>query len=267
MRINYENYPILKKLQEKSLGVLPIFKEDEAFMGETSKKFVETWKTYREDFNVKIHAVSPAFMEAKEKAQDKLLGILEDIMINDISDFEVKGTFLINQFVYMMSYTTKQGTQDMELCLFAFDKKGIPLFYYHDSASQKIYQEGWLSQAYASGKSTEYAQKLIQQHVINVIFVAMFATYAQVETKELLPKIKIKDSTGKYLNETSKNITYLDSKWFTTLVKSDGFLVSGHFRLQPKKKDGVWTKELIWIDSFEKEGYTAPARKLTQQQS
>lgn len=264
MRINYENYPILKKLEEKSLGVLPVFEKDQAFIGETSKKFVETWKNYREDFNKKIYAISPAFIEAKEKAEDKLLGILQDIMINDISDFEVKGTFLINNFVYMISYTTVQGSQDIELSFFAFDKNGVPLFYYHDSANQKIHQEGWISQAYGEIKSKEYAQKLIQLHLLNIVFVSMFASYAQVETKELLPKIKIKDSTGKYLNETSKNITYLDSKWFTTLVKSEGFLVRGHFRLQPKKKDGVWTKELIWIDSFEKEGYTAPAKKLSQ---
>jgi len=58
----------------------------------------------------------------------------------------------------------------------------------------------------------------------------------------------------------------LDSKWFTTLVKSDAFHVRGHFRLQPKKKDGEWTKELIWINDFQKEGYTAPARRLQQQQ-
>jgi hypothetical protein len=28
------------------------------------------------------------------------------------------------------------------------------------------------------------------------------------------------------------------------------------------KKNGEWTKELIWISEFEKTGYTAPARKI-----
>lgn len=264
MRINYENYPILKKLQEGSLGVLPVLESDKGFIGEHSKKFVKTWKAYLKDFNTKICAISPVFMEAKEKAQHKLLGILQDIMVNDISDFEVRGTYLIGQFVYMISYVTKQGSNNNELCIFAFNKDGIPLFYYHDSDSQLIHQQGWLSQSFSASKSKETAEELIQQHILSLVLVAMFATYAEVEIKELLPNVKVKDSTGKYLNETLNNITYLDSKWFTTLVKSDGFLVSGHFRLQPKKKDGAWTKELIWIDSFEKEGYTAPARKLTQ---
>jgi hypothetical protein len=267
MRINYENYPILKKLHDRTLGVMPIFESDKAFIGTMSEKFTKTWKEYAEDFNTKIYAISPVFMEAKEKAQSKLMGIWSDIMNNDIADFEVKGTFLIGNYVYMASYITKQGSQNNEMCFYCFDKQGIPLFYYHDSDSKNIPQTGWLSQIFSASRDKKSAEELIHWHIANVTLVSMFATYAEVETKELLPRIKIKDSTGKYLNETSKNITYLDSKWFTTLVKSDGFLVSGHFRLQPKKKDGVWTKELIWIESFEKEGYTAPARKLTQQQS
>lgn len=56
----------------------------------------------------------------------------------------------------------------------------------------------------------------------------------------------------------------MDSKWFTNLVKSDGFKVRGHFRFQPKKKDGVWTKELIWINEFEKSGYNREAGVLKQ---
>ena len=60
-----------------------------------------------------------------------------------------------------------------------------------------------------------------------------------------------------------KQIQILNSTWFTTLVKSDNFKVRGHFRLQPKKKGGEWTKEIIWVNEFVKSGYTAPAKKLT----
>ena len=264
MRINYENYPILKKLHDKKLGVIPLFESDALFVETTYELFTKTWKENVEEFNTKIYVISPAFIEAKEKAKPKLKDLYSDIMVNDLSNFEIKGTFIIGNHVYMMSYITKQGSQNNEMCFFGFTKEGSPLLYYCDSDSKNIHQKGWVSTAFMSKdkKNTEY---LIYSHLIDVTIISMFANYAQVETKELLPKIKIKDSTGKYLNETLKNITYLDSKWFTTLVKSDGFLVKGHFRLQPKKKDGLWTKELIWIDSFEKEGYTAPARLLMQQ--
>ena len=97
--------------------------------------------------------------------------------------------------------------------------------------------------------------------------IILFKKYAQVETKYLPANKTTKDINCKYVNETSSNITILDSKWFTTLVKSDAFKVRGHFRLQPKKKDGEWTKELIWINDFTKDGYTAPARILNNNQN
>lgn len=96
-----------------------------------------------------------------------------------------------------------------------------------------------------------------------IICLLLFTKYAKVETKMLPAKQKIKGINCKYINETNLNIKYLDSKWFTNLVKSDAFKVRGHFRLQPKKKNGEWTKELIWINDFQKTGYTAPARKLS----
>lgn len=91
-----------------------------------------------------------------------------------------------------------------------------------------------------------------------------FKAFAQVEIKHLLAGQKEHFFECNYENNTYTGITFLDSKWFTTLVKSDAFKVRGHFRLQPKKENGQWTKELIWISDFQKEGYTAPARKLLQ---
>jgi len=89
--------------------------------------------------------------------------------------------------------------------------------------------------------------------------ILLFRKYAQVEVVESKARTKIHAQGCKYLNETDLDIEYLDSKWFTTLVNSKGFKVRGFFRLQPKKKDGEWTKELIWIDEFEKKGYNRKA--------
>lgn len=99
--------------------------------------------------------------------------------------------------------------------------------------------------------------------MLGVVFY-MFKSYACVETKIIEPHSRIKDIGCKYINETSLPITYLDSKWFTNLVRSGAFKVRGHFRLQPKKADGVWTRELIWINDFLKTGYTSPAKILNK---
>ena len=85
---------------------------------------------------------------------------------------------------------------------------------------------------------------------------------AQVEIKELAPNSKTNDIKCKYVNDTKSIIKHLDCTWYTTLVKSDGFNVSGHLRWQPKKVNGEWKKELIWIEDFKKNGYTRKASKL-----
>ena len=89
----------------------------------------------------------------------------------------------------------------------------------------------------------------------------MFKNYAEIETKYLKPKEKTKFVNCKYINETNSDVTLLNSTWFTNLVKSDSFNVRGHFRLQPKKINGEFTKELIWINGFKKNGYVSNAKK------
>lgn len=96
-----------------------------------------------------------------------------------------------------------------------------------------------------------------------VIVMLLFKKYAKIETKTVGANKRYKDINCKYTNDTNSDITFLDSTWFTNLVKSEGFNVRGHFRLQPKKKNGEWTKELIWISEFEKTGYNRKAKKLS----
>ena len=84
--------------------------------------------------------------------------------------------------------------------------------------------------------------------------------YAPIETKVVGANKRVKDFNCKYVNDTDSGITILDSTWFTTLVKSEGFKVRGHFRLQPYGP-GMKEKRLIWIKDFEKTGYTREAKR------
>jgi len=69
---------------------------------------------------------------------------------------------------------------------------------------------------------------------------------------------------GKLINTLSVPITMVNSRWHTTTVRSKGFDVSGHFRLQPYPTKG--TTELIYIQPFTKEGYTRKAGALLEKQ-
>lgn len=98
--------------------------------------------------------------------------------------------------------------------------------------------------------------------VITKIILAteLFINYAEIEKKEVQPSRQIWEGpTCLYNNKTKSPITVIDSTWFTHLVSSGAFKVSGHYRLQPYGH-GLTKKKLIWINDFEKTGYTRKAK-------
>lgn len=109
------------------------------------------------------------------------------------------------------------------------------------------------AQSYKDGYTEEKALKLL----VALIF---FIKFAPLETKIIKGGAKGYHSGNKYVNETKNSIEVLDSTWFTNIVRSDGFKVRGHFRLQPCGP-GLSQKKLIWVADFEKHGYTIHAKK------
>ena len=88
----------------------------------------------------------------------------------------------------------------------------------------------------------------------------VFKRYSDVEMEEVVREKTLKKSgilRDKVNNFMGINVTLLDSRWFTTICRNEGFAVSGHFRLQPYK-DG--TRKLIYIAPFMKTGYHRQAR-------
>jgi hypothetical protein len=90
----------------------------------------------------------------------------------------------------------------------------------------------------------------------------LFLKFCPIEIKNLQSGKRLKEISCKYANDTKSNIQMIDSTWFTTLVKSYAFKVSGHFRLQASGENHSQRK-LVWISDFQKKGYTRKAKKLT----
>ena len=61
-------------------------------------------------------------------------------------------------------------------------------------------------------------------------------------------------SSGKIINSLPFPLTVVTSKWNVTTKRTEGFDVSGHFRLWKRKTTGEW--EMIFINPFKKSGYT-----------
>ena len=117
---------------------------------------------------------------------------------------------------------------------------------------------------YSSINLKETTKDEYTAYVYNVFILPMlFKIFAKVEIEEGKSGKTIKSSIlgDKLKNKISLDVKVLDSTWFTTICRNEGFKVRGHFRLQPKKNEkGEWTKELIYINEFEKHGYHRQAK-------
>lgn len=62
---------------------------------------------------------------------------------------------------------------------------------------------------------------------------------------------------GKIINSLPIPLTIINSKWNVTSVRTEGFDVSGHFRLQPTSSG----TKMIFINPFRKNGYIRTSKK------
>lgn len=263
MKISYRNQPVLKMLQTKFLGPVAIQSQDEdELTDELLEEFAKLWKINSAAFNQNVKVLSLPFSQAVAQSGEKLLSgdLIQKALIENTA-----GTIIINDRTLCYNFE-KTNDSKIELTYFLFQKTPTEA----PQLRSFIYSEFNGSESPVNthsyfAKAGIYKQDLaltIQISIQTLIATLNFIKYADIQVKILPANKRVKDIRCKYVNDIDSNIAFLDSTWFTTLVKSDAFKVRGHFRLQPKKKNNEWTKELIWINDFVKTGYTAPARKL-----
>ena len=265
MKISYRNQAVLKMLNTGTLGPVAIHSEDQnELTDELLSELGKLWKINVGAFNANVQVLSLTFAEAVLQSADKLASgdLLDNTFLQNTS-----GTLIINGRT--ICYTFERVSESKsELTYFFFQKNSteapeLRCFAYIEFDGQNSLAN---TQTYVA-KSGIYKGDVslsIEMYMRTLIATLNFIKFADIEVKILPPNKIVKDIRCKYVNDTSSNIQFLDSTWFTTLIKSDGFKVRGHFRLQPKKKDGAWTKEIIWIKEFEKTGYVSSAKKLSE---
>lgn len=108
--------------------------------------------------------------------------------------------------------------------------------------------------------SVEAHDNIVSETLRAILSAELFINYAEVETKEMKPNRQIWDGPkALYNNKTKYPINVIDSTWYTNLVSSGAFKVRGHFRLQPYGH-GLTKRRLVWIQEFQKDGYTRRAK-------
>jgi hypothetical protein len=263
MKIDYKNYPILEKLINKELDKVPLNRIDSEEIKVLTPLLGNEWKKYNKTFVKEITVVTKPFMLAVQKSMPQLMVLYNQMII--AGDINLGGTFVFGERVIMIDYYKQKESLFPKAAMYVFDRWGGPLMIYMSlPTSLETTKEGkWVSKLLLNTEPDVPIEAFLINTLQIIHAVTLFKQYAEVETKILHPHQRPHDIACAYRNNTKFDVTFLDSKWFTNLVKSDGFNVRGHFRLQPKKKNGEWTKELIWISEFHKTGYTAQAKIIT----
>lgn len=103
--------------------------------------------------------------------------------------------------------------------------------------------------------------KHYNEHKYNVQFskliqIMTFVELGDIEVVELAGgKNNGKPKDQKIHNSSNNTVYVVDSTWNQILIRTEGFAVRGHFRLQACGV-GLKDRKLTWINAFEKLGYT-----------
>lgn len=260
MKISYRTHPVLKLLKSGDFSSVMFFEGDGEYLSKKMQEIKGSFGITHNSFLQNIKLISKPFAEAINLSCDKMIS---QEMRKDILSRKSEGVLLYDNMTYCY-FISPLGKGDFVLTYFRFAKHqdGYVVLTGYVSMS-KIDGVDGLSHYISSEMDSSGLgyQDMAFEYLVELTAILNFIKYAEVETKHLKPKSRTKDIDCKYINDTDLNITTLDSKWFTTLVKSDAFKVRGHFRLQACG-EGMKERKLIWINDFQKEGYTAPARKI-----
>jgi hypothetical protein len=95
-----------------------------------------------------------------------------------------------------------------------------------------------------------------QKEFTKIMQVLTFVELGDIEVIELLGGRNNggKKNIDKITNTSEYTVFVVDSSWNKLIIRTEGFAVRGHYRLQPCG-DGHLDRRLIWISAFEKHGY------------
>ena len=107
----------------------------------------------------------------------------------------------------------------------------------------------------------EWFAERTDESLVLAIKILIYLFYGEIDYRFIPAKSSTKlSSFSKFLNNSAENIYFANSLW-KQRISTEGFKVSGHFRLQPIG-EGRKERKLIWIEEFKKYGYN---RKSTRE--
>lgn len=268
MKFSRRSYPILQLIEERNFSRVDIFSsftdeiKQQIFNRKDTFNGIEFVKNrFTELDNVVPHIcyfVKGIFQKAS------LLAPKLEFIINDIPNSD--GIFLLpdkSVIIYKWQNQTLEtihiaGTEIIELA----SLESVELYGAKYMAVKRIPENG----ISIDGKNINVSIHQNEGTLIPWLTLVYLAFYhfAEIETKIISSEnltAKVIHNNEKYYNDTKSRIEIIDSNWFTKIIRTTGFKVSGHFKFQPYGSN-FSKRKLVWIDEYQKDGYTKNERIL-----
>lgn len=253
MQITENTHPALMWIRMKNLDQSAVLKNDYSLR--KTNNIIAIFNTINNnlinkhnDYSINIKYISNTLAPVIKKSTEKLKTIN---IFDDFTERELRrpGVILFEKLTFFFDYSNIP-------VIYAFWGK---VFVFYSSFKADGIVDEWFTSQYSD---ITYAidDKMAAAEFYELFTILFkFMKYCKIETKIIKPLGREKINNEKYVNNSSRQITIVDSTWYTNLVCSGAFNVTGHFRLQPYKTH----KDLIWISDYEKTGYTRNAKKLS----
>jgi hypothetical protein len=218
---------------------------------------------FADHFSKNIQYITQPFYEAYRRSESKLKEVVMTTEIDDSGTFIMQWPNHTQTIFYNIKTNGKKGDEwdyEVFICMFTKakinDSFGLDVLVYLGKEEGQIMDFVWKGFVDQGRDMTWW--------VADLMLFKTFLKYADVETK-IIPGNKKDNHIGvKYFNETKRKIEVLDSTYYTTISRTEGFGVRGHFRFQPYGPQ-MAQRRLQWIPAFEKTGYTKRAKILTHE--
>lgn len=217
----------------------------------------------RPSFNQRKQLISSPFLRAYERSQSKLAEVIGKQPICQ------SGTFILptdpghnNTIFYdLFVGAAVNGEMRVDGSIIGFSKAkemAEPYLFALWHASPNA------SYTYSTPTSEDYTMTA-EDWFTFVYRMLLFLRYCKLETKTIAAGARGSHGQEKYVNETKSDVEILDSTWFTTTIRTEGFWVGadeGGFLRWQRVGPGRSVEKLIWVEAFEKESYSRQAKML-----
>lgn len=209
------------------------------------------------DYFKNIQYITQPFYAAYVKAQEKLKSVVLKTAMDESGTLILQWPLHTQTVFYRIKSNGDGNTDGLTAFIIMLtktprnDSYGLDVCIYLDKDDREIMDYVW--------KGFVDQKRDLAWWVAEIMMFKTFLKYADIETKIVNANKRDHHLGVKYVNETNRKVEILDSTYFTTISRTEGFGVTGHFRLQPHGL-GLKERKLIWISDYQKHGYTRTAK-------